>query len=197
MSIIAPVLSAWGGAGMGAAGRVFILLFMRGQLKLAFRLAILLLPLIALGWWLMPEDRKTYVTANAGDSVVMRQRSIEFAWAQFSQEPIVGAGLGLRKEYDATNVILSLLAETGVLGLLAFVWIHLSFVKMAWSARRRIDISSRTFSLLAIGMALVVATILHGCVDHYWSRGSLAMIWGSAGFANAAYLQSRPKPRPR
>jgi O-antigen ligase len=187
------VLSASRGAWASAVAAVLLILLMRGQLKLAFRLAMFLLPLVIAGWWLMPEDRREYLTDTTGDSVVMRQKSIDFAYAQFKQDPVFGAGLGLRKEYDATNVILALLAETGILGMLTFLGMHVVFGRAVWRARGRVAPDSRSFSLLTIGLALVLAKSLHGFVDHYWSRGSLTMVWAGAGLASAVCVASRTR----
>ncbi len=55
-------------------------------------------------------------------------------------------GVGLRKDYDATNVLLMTLAETGVLGVVAFLLIHAAFFRMIWQAQTSIASGRKRFS---------------------------------------------------
>jgi hypothetical protein len=107
------------------------------------------------------------------------------AQKNFLENPMLGAGVGLRKNYDATNVVWSTLAETGVLGLLAFAWIHVVFFRLCWRSRRLLHPSDPRFSLLSLGCALMTCKILHGMVDQYWGRGSITLAWGAVGMTLA------------
>ncbi len=62
----------------------------------------------------------------------VRQRRL--ALEKFHENPLLGVGVGLRKEYDATNFALLTLAETGVLGLLTIGLVHLRL--RIWSGAR-------------------------------------------------------------
>ncbi len=184
------VITVSRGAWIGAlVGSLFILL-MRGRVKAALRVSYFVIPVLMLGWWLLPEDRKEYATATSGESIAAREISANYAFRQIAQNPIIGVGLGLRKEYDATNIILATLAETGILGLTTFLWIQFAAVRMGWKARGRITQSTPAFSLLAIGPALMIAKVLHGCVDHYWGRGALLIVYAGVGLSSAIYLRT-------
>jgi hypothetical protein len=101
--------------------------------------------------------------------------------------------VGLRKEYDATNVFLLTLAETGVVGMAAFLYLHIAMALMVWRARRFAPRDDMLFTALALGGALVLSKFIHGMVDHYWSRGALMIAWASAGMATHAWFVGRKR----
>lgn len=167
-----------------------IIILIRGQWGLFVKSFFVLIPIIALGWHLLPAEQRDYATGfdpTRNLNILERLRSIDFARTNFENAPLIGVGVGLRKLFDATNIIWVTLAETGVLGLATFAGIHLTLLIMVVRARRRLTAGDPRVSLLAIGAALVFGKLVHGCVDHYWSRGSLLVVWGGAGMAIAAY----------
>ena len=171
---------AWVGAGAGLA----VIALMRRQFKHFLPYAILAAMVIAVCWQLLPKNQQEYATAVGADAYNVKARliSIEYAMRYFKAYPIIGVGVGLRKQYDATNVIVSTLAETGVVGLATFLSVFVTFGIAIWRAHRRVAAGDPLFSLLAIGLALMLCQFVHGCVDHYWSR-VLLLPWGSAGMA--------------
>jgi len=191
------VLSVSRGAWIGTAVGMLIILLLRRQTKLAVRSLVVVAPIIAVAWFMLPAETKRYATdldpdskfGSAGSRVV----SLEYAYGIFKASPILGVGVGLRKQYDATNVVMSTLAETGVLGLLTFAAIFVTIFWMAWYAQRRIAREDSTFSLMAVGTALVFGKFLHGCVDHYWTRGIIP-VWAGAGLVVFAYNYARRLP---
>jgi O-antigen ligase len=178
----------WAGAICGMA----FLFVLYGRWRVLLNLATVIVPVIAIGWILLPESSKEYATDLSGGT---RLASWQDAMAWFMSSPILGVGVGLRKKYDATNIIASTLAETGVTGLLAFAAIHVVFYRMIWKARRRLPVSGGGVMLLGLGGALVLCQFVHGCVDHYWSR-ALLIIWSSAGMATFAHWLAVPTVRP-
>jgi len=177
------------GAWLGALAGILVITAVRRRFLLLLRLLLILAPLAAVCWQFMPSESKTYATNFDQNNWNIHQRfeSIDIARRFFEQSPIYGVGIGLRKQYDATNLFWFTLAETGVLGLVAFLSIHLTFFRMIWSGRRLIRPHEMPFSLLAVGGALVLDQLVHGMVDHYWSRGAITMAWASAGMATRAY----------
>jgi hypothetical protein len=172
---------AWVG---GLLGLIWIIA-MRGEWKLLFRGALLFLPIIALGWSTIPQSEREYATGFGRErwNINERYRSVEFARENWEKNPVLGVGVGLREEYDATNVAWTTLAETGVLGLLAFALVHIVFL---YSMRKYLKFVPRDgilYSLIIIGGALMLRQITHGMVDHYWGRGPLAMTWAAVGMA--------------
>jgi len=183
------------GAWMGACAGLFALLTLRRQFKLLIRLAAVLLPLIAICWQLLPEQSQEYATGFSRENynIKLRLDSIEFARLHFEESPLLGVGVGLRKEYDATNLVWLTLAETGVPGLLALLTVHGSFVAMVWKTQKHLAHSDMVFSLVALGGALVVSKFIHGMVDHYWSRGPIMVAWAAAGMATHGYFVTRQR----
>jgi putative inorganic carbon (HCO3(-)) transporter len=172
------------GAWLGTMVGVMAILLLRAQFKLVLRLALIAIPVLAAGWLMLPDDAREYATDfdSQSHNIKARYISLEFAYSIFESSPVLGVGVGLRKQYDATNVMMSTLAETGVVGAAAFVSIFGAFAWSVWQARRRIGPQHRVFPLLAIGMALVAGKLVHGMVDHFWSRGVFP-VWAGMGMA--------------
>ncbi len=181
------------GGWIGAMAGVTLLLLMRREFTMLIRLSAFMVPLIAVCWALLPDQSKNYATGFDKENWNIRLRfmSMEFAQTQFESSPVLGVGVGLRKEYDATNVFMLTLAETGLLGMAAFLYLHVAMALMVWKARRFCKRNDVLFTALALGGALVLSKFIHGMVDHYWSRGALMIAWASAGMATHAYFVSR------
>lgn len=178
------------GAWIAAALGLGVIAAMRGEFRLLLRGITVSVVIILICWQLVPKARQQYATDLASDSYNVKSRlvSIQYAMHYFESSPVIGVGVGLRKEYDATNVVVSTLAETGVLGLASFVSVFLVLTWSLWVARRQLAPTDPRFSLLAIGLGLALCQLMHGLVDHYWSR-ALLVPWASAG--TAAWVYSR------
>ncbi len=181
---------AWLASGIGTLA----LLAFRGRWSTMLRLGLLMVPVVAICWALLPDKSKDYATGfdPERENIRLRLESIQFAFDRFAESPVYGVGVGLRKEYDATNVYLQTLAETGVLGLGAFLGLHGLFFAAAWKSRRRLA-GSRLASLPALGTALVMGRLLHGAVDHFWSRGAIMVAYAAVGMALSAMLRPPAK----
>ena len=181
------VLSLSRGAWIGALGGLFTIMMLRRASARMAKIAILFFPLLLVLWNMVPETQQKYAFGFEKErwNIKMRYRSLNLAEDNFWSNPFLGAGVGLRKNYDATNVVWSTLAETGVVGLLAFAWIYVAFYRLCWRSRRLLPASDPRFSLLTLGCALMTAKILHGMVDNYWGRGSITLAWSAAGMTLA------------
>lgn len=170
---------AWLAAGVGVA----FLLAWRGQYRRLFQLGVFLVPLFLLIWTLVPKESREYATSFDPERYNIRARVLNTEWAleQWRSSPWIGVGTGLRKEYDATNVFWLTLAETGPLGLLAFLGVHGRLLGGVWTRRRASQ--THVTSLLPLAGALVAAKFAHGLVDHYWSRGAIMIAWAAVGMA--------------
>lgn len=178
------------GSWLGAIAGLVVLFGIKGQVKSLIQTMAVLVPVVAICWTQLPEDSKDFAVGfdTKRDNISARLESIDTAERYFEREPILGVGVGLRKEFDATNIVMTLLAETGVFGLVTFLGIHFSFFTMVWNARKRVDVASPACSILGIGGALLTQQLVHGLVDHYWSRGSLMMAWAGVGMATRIYF---------
>jgi O-antigen ligase len=174
-----------------------VLAAMRKQYAMIARASLLLIPCVAIAWFLLPDETKDYAVGfdSSRWNVKARYESAEFALQNFRSSPLFGRGVGLRKEFDATNIVLTVLAETGIAGLVAFALIHLTALAGLWRTAARLGTLHPYFSLAALGSALLLARLLHGLVDHYWSRGAVTPAWCAVGMANAAYYFVRRRPQ--
>jgi hypothetical protein len=152
-------------------------------------------PLLCVCWYFLPDKSKDYTTGLSAknENIQMRYNSVEYAKAHFDESPLLGVGVGLRKEYDATNLLWLMLAETGVPGALTFIWLQAAVWKMTYWAQKRIDKKDPLYSPVAIGGALMAGRFIHGMVDHYWSRGAISVAWAGAGMATYGYLIVRQR----
>jgi len=185
------------GAWMGAAVGILAILIIRRQIKLVFQLLIALVPIVYLMWNWLPAEKKANVTDlnPKGDNVRLRVVTIDYCMAVFQSNPTTGVGLSLRKEIDATNVIMVTLAETGWPGLLAFLLVHVQIARMIFTLRKSISLTDPRFSILVITGALVTSKFVHGVVDHYWSRGTLSVVWACVGVMTGLHYAVRAQQR--
>ncbi len=179
------LLSLSRGGWVAAASGIVLVTAMRRQFALLGRVALLMMPLIAVGWNLLPPESRDYATSFSADRGNIKQRYVnrDNTLAQWRKSPLFGAGMGLRKEIDATNFVVMALAETGILGLLTFLGLFAAFYVMIARAQRTTPRADFGYSLLAIGGALMLSRLTQGMVDHYWARGPTMMAWASAGMA--------------
>ncbi len=185
------------GAWMTALTGGFVILAMRGRISLALRCAVVMVPLLIFGWHFLPESSREYATGFGHErtNIQLRYEAIDYAWNLFLNNPIQGAGMGLRKDYDATNVVLLCLGETGVPGLMTFLALNVTVVLMVWRTYQRVPPQTMASSVLVIAPALIIGKFMHGLVDHYWSRGSLTAAWATVGMATFVIADSRLQRR--
>ncbi|MGA3170983.1 MAG: O-antigen ligase family protein [Chthoniobacteraceae bacterium] len=178
------------GGWISAAAGIALILAMRRQFQTLVKCTLVMVPLIAVCWHFLPEQSREYSTAFSTDNwnIQARFNSVEFAKEQFEENPLLGVGVGLRKEYDATNLFWLTLAETGIPGMLTFFGLQFVFMRMVWKTQLRLSRNEPLYSAVAIGGALVFGGLVHGMVDHYWSRGAISVAWAGAGMATYGYL---------
>jgi hypothetical protein len=187
------VLSLSRGAWLGATLGFLFIVCMRRQFKLLLRTMVVMVPLVAVCWNLLPQEDKAYATGFSSEryNIRMRYESVDIARAEYEKNPLYGVGVGLRKEYDATNVQWLTLAETGILGLLAFTLVHLVLLRTVWSSQKKFVRTDPRYSALILGGALILYKLAHGSVDHYWGRGTITIVWAAVGMAMFAYHAGR------
>ena len=185
------------GAWLGTICGVTLIFTLRRRLRLLLKITLCLLPLIAAFWFTLPQSSRDYALGFGTDhyNIKLRYQSVDIAQSYFNQSPVFGMGVGLRKNYDATNLLLMTLAETGVLGVAALLLIHVAFFGMIWKAQKRIARTEALFTLLCLGGALVLDKFVHGMVDQYWSRGAIMAAWAGAGMATHAFYVAQERSR--
>lgn len=184
------VFSVSRGAWLGCTMGLLLICSLRRQFKLMLRVGMVMLPLIAISWQFLPESTQSYATSfdRKRVNILERYKFIDAAKGLWLQNPVYGSGVGLRKQYDATNLMWATLAESGVLGLLSFALVHIVFFAMILRTHKLMARDNIHYSVLLIGGALVLRHLTHGMVDHYWSRGAVTLAWGSAGMAAYSYF---------
>ncbi len=183
------------GAWMSTMVGIAIITGLRREFKILLYACLLLIPVIAVAWAMLPDDSKDYAVGFGADryNIQMRYESIETCQAVFKGHEILGGGFGFRKDFDATNIVWVTLAETGILGLVSFIMIQVVFLKMVWDTHKKLDKRDPLFSMVVIGGALVAGMFAHGLVDHYWSRGGPMMAWAAGGMAVGAWNITRKR----
>lgn len=176
------------GGWISAMSGLVVIVMLRRRYDLLLRMLVAIAPIIAVAWYLLPAEKRDYATdfSETRYSIAARYKSFDYAWSEFKSSPVVGVGVGMRKEYDATNIIVTALAETGVPGCAAFLFIHAVLGLWLWRMRRRLPQSSGAFSLAVLAGALISSRLVHGLVDHYWSRGAISIAWAALGMAAGA-----------
>jgi len=186
---IGLVTSLSRGAWLGAMAGILVVILMRRRISLLLKAACVLAPVAFTCWSLLPaESQKVASDLNpASYNVRARLRSIEWAREKFEMDSLLGQGIALRKQWDATNILWFTLAETGVVGVAALALLHLSVVRLVAVGARTLSESDPVFSLLVIAAALATLKLIHGMVDHYWTRGSIMCAWAAVGMASRVW----------
>jgi hypothetical protein len=180
---------AWIAAGVGA---VYLLAWRGEYLRLA-QLVLAAVPVVFAVWGVLPEESRAYAVGLDESRYNIRARIVNAEWAreQWLSSPWIGVGAGLRKEYDATNVLWLCLAETGPAGLAAFLGVHARLFLGVWARRAAArGTPPERASAVALAGALVLGKFAHGLVDHYWSRGAIMVAWASVGAALCASAET-------
>jgi len=183
------------GGWVGALVGITLLLAMRGEFRTLMKVMVAFVPLICICWYFLPEKSRDYTTGLTAknENIQARYNSVEFAREKFDENPFLGVGVGLRKEYDATDLFWLTLAETGVPGAVTFLFLQFAILRMVWKTQKRLRRSDPLYSSVAIGGALMFGRLIHGMVDHYWSRGAITIAWAGAGMATYGYLVVRQR----
>lgn len=158
------------------------------QWRVVGALAVVGVPVAIVGFLFLDETQQTYVLGSVdteAHSFGTREVNAAIAWDYFLANPVIGSGLGLRKTNDATNVVLFTMAETGMLGLGAFLAIHFAAAKTLLRTHRLAPPGTLTLMAAGLALALVFGRLAHGLVDHYWSRGAITAAWCLVGVALA------------
>lgn len=185
------------GSWMTAVVGCGVIVGLRRRYDLLLKLIGVAVPVLILCFLFLPEQKQdvAFDFDPETNSIQSRIKVIEYTWDLFKANPVIGVGLGFRKQVDATNIVMVTLAETGLLGLAFFGLIHVVFLWMVWWAQKRLRRDDPLFSLLAIGAGALFGQLAHGLVDHYWSRGILTVVWASVGMATLAYLTVRQRAK--
>ena len=172
------------GAWVGAVVGLIVIAILNRRFVFLARVLVLAVPVIALMWIYLPDDSKEYAVgldSKLNRNIAARFYSRDVALAAFKQNPVIGVGVSLRKQMDATNLIFVTLGESGILGLLAFFTIQVTYIVLVVQLLKSVPRTDPRFFLLVASPTLMAVRLAHGQFDHYWVRGATTMAWVSVG----------------
>lgn len=162
-------------------------------------LAILILPPL--------RDRAASIFVGREDSSNNFRLNVWAAVIDMIQDrPILGIGPGnnafnkiyplyMRPRYTALSaysVVLEILVETGMIGLLSFLWLLLVTVQQGWRQLQRLRQlrNSQGFWLIA-AIATLAGMMAHGVVDTVWYRPQINTLWWFVVALIASFYQPK------
>lgn len=184
--------SSWLGLGAGLAF-FFVLSFK----KLGFAKYIILIFILAVIFfmiWQIPSEKFQAFLHQYRSSWHSRLMVWQAAWLIIKDHPLIGIGPGMFQKYyldyqiyfepylewaitQPHNIFLAFWLQTGLLGLMGFIWLIIVFFKAIF----------KNLSLLAIALAAAMAyTLVHGMLDAlYWKNDLSVFFWLIIGLAIA------------
>ena len=172
------------GAWVGAIVGLIVIALLNRRIIFLTRVLALIVPIIAVMWIYLPDDSKQYAAGFDGKehrNIAARYYSRDVALTAFKQNPALGVGVSLRKQMDATNLIFVTLGESGILGMVSFLTIQVTYIVLVVALVKAIPRSDPRFFLLVVSPTLMAVRLAHGQFDHYWVRGATTMAWVSLG----------------
>jgi O-antigen ligase len=176
------------GAWVGAIVGLIVITLLNRRFVFLVRVLALVVPVIAIMWNYLPDDSKEYaggVDSKINRNIASRYSNRDAALAAFKQNPVIGIGVSLRKQMDATNLVFVTLGESGILGLILFFIIQITYILLVIHLIQSIPRTDSRFFLLVVSPTLMAVRLAHGQFDHYWVRGATTMAWVSVGFVLA------------
>lgn len=184
------------GAWVGAVVGLIVIALLNRRFVFLARVLALVVPIIALMWIYLPDDSKEYAggfDTKVNKNILARYKNRDAAVAAFKQNPIIGVGVSLRKQMDATNLVFVTLGESGLLGLIAFAAVQVMYIVLVVRLVKSIPRTDPRFFLLVVSPTLMSVRLAHGQFDHYWVRGATTMAWVSVGVVLAIAADERKR----
>lgn len=108
-----------------------------------------------------------WATDEVGASADQRVRDVQRAWFWFSKRPIFGWGVSqlqvVNSGASANNALLSTAADTGIVGLLIYLWLLASIVGIVRTLARN---AHRTLNARIIRFAAAIAAMMFALLTH-------------------------------
>ncbi|MCC6484206.1 MAG: O-antigen ligase family protein [Armatimonadetes bacterium] len=192
-AVVGIVLSLSRGGWIATAAGCLLLLFLTKQVRAFVSGLVIAIPAAVLVWHALPEEATEYASDISAKAHTIQTRfaTMQDVMAAFHKSPIIGVGVGLRKQAEPHNVFILTLGETGILGAIGFVAM---FAGGFWTfvlARRTAGKDRLTDEILILGMSVLLVSVTHGMMDVYWRRGVGFMGWAAVGMAANIIATSR------
>jgi O-antigen ligase len=185
---VALVFTLSRGAWFGAMCALVALALMYGRFQLLVRAAIVIVPLVGIMWNYLPKSDQDYAASfdrQKYDNIEVRYSNFEQTLTLIKESPLIGHGISIRKQLDATNLLMVTLAEGGIAGFVLFVVTLGTYFAIVFRVGRNLSHSDPRFFLVAASSALMVSRLGHAQFDHYWVRGASTIAWASVGMVLA------------
>ncbi len=176
------------GAWFGAVCALVSLALMYGRLQLLIRAALVIVPLVGIMWNYLPKSDQDYAASfdrQKYDNIEVRYSNFEQTLTLIKESPFIGHGISIRKQLDATNLLMVTLAEGGIVGFVLFVVTLGTYFVIVFRVGRNLSHSDPRFFLVAASSAVMVSRLGHAQFDHYWVRGASTIAWASLGMVLA------------
>jgi hypothetical protein len=196
---IALVFTLSRGAWFGTVCALVSLSLMYGRLQLLIRAAIVIVPLVGIMWNYLPKSDQEYASSfdrQKYDNIDARYNNFEHTSALIRESPFIGHGISIRKQLDATNLVMSSLAEGGIVGFVLFTVALLAYFTIVIRVARKLPHSDPRFFLIASSCAVMISRLGHAQFDHYWVRGASTIAWASVGIVLAVERSLSVSRRP-
>ncbi len=194
LSLMGTILSLSRGAWTATVVACLLVLALRRDLRGVAVMAALAVPIFAVCWSMLPSDSAEYAGNLSLHANTMQVRLDHQAAALdlWKAHPFLGTGIGLRKEADPENVYVLTLAEMGVVGMAAFLFllgsVYSLLLRLCRSLPQRALRSSQTGRILLCCAGVFTVPTVHGAVDAYWRRGVVFLAWAAAGLCVSLFL---------
>ena len=116
------------------------------------------------------------INFNPGYSIDMRWHYWEETWVLIRTNPVTGAGLGhlnLPAARYTHNLYLQLWAETGLAGILSFLYLIMSILRAAWKTMATSPDQERATALFFAAIIF----LLHNMVDFTFFLPEVSLVW--------------------
>lgn len=142
---------------------------------------LLVIPLLL--WFLIPENLTVRFERSLSGTGSLTTARAEEAWPDaietISEYPILGVGYGAYSAKRAAhNQLLDMWVQVGIGGVILFLWMYVSLVRVAWRARHDGDSRGRAIANGLFGqlMGCVIALMVSDSFFHPWLAYSLFFI---------------------
>ncbi len=185
---IALVFTLSRGAWVGAGCALTALALIYGRVQLLVRASLVIVPLIVVMWNFLPKEDQEYASSidrQKYDNIEARYANFNRTSALIKSSPLIGHGISIRKQFDATNLVMVTLAEGGILGFVLFTVAIGTYFVVVHRIVRRLPKSDPRFMIVAASCAVMISRLGHAQFDHYWVRGASTIAWASVGMVLA------------
>ena len=205
----ALVLSLSRGGWLATGATCCLLLLLNRRVRVALYAGAFLVVVAAAGWSLLPEDKVEYASDFSTEAGTIASRIVEIERTMdiFYDNPVFGAGLGLRKFVAPHNMAVEMLGEIGLVGTTLFaaaVLAAYAAIRASWRSLRKSERqlvaaghnpAGRAWLVVSVSTAVLTLTLLNGMFDAYWRRGVGSGGWMAVGLCLAAADAARRRAR--